>query len=73
MCHPTCAGKYTLTTVLEHVICLDFAIPTLACIAEGVEILPPPPKDITVDAISPSQVRIFNPIILMMIISRFIQ
>jgi hypothetical protein len=59
LCHPACAGKYTLTTALEHVICLDFATPTLACIAEGVEILPPPPKDLTVDAISPSQVRIF--------------
>lgn len=56
VCHGACAGKYTLTTALEHVICLDYAIPTLSCIAQGIEILPPPPRDVTADALNNSQV-----------------
>ena len=56
ICHGSCAGRYTLTTALEHVICLDYATPTLACIAEGIETLPPPPREVTAEALNSSQV-----------------
>ena len=56
ICHGSCAGKYTLTTALQHVVCLDYAIPTLTCIAQGIQILPPPPRELIAEAVNATQV-----------------
>ncbi|XP_054159728.1 Ig-like and fibronectin type-III domain-containing protein 2 [Oppia nitens] len=58
ICLGSCAGKYSLTTALEHITCLDYATPTLSCIAEGMQILPPPPRDVIVEVTSPSQILV---------------
>ncbi|CAG2118784.1 unnamed protein product, partial [Medioppia subpectinata] len=58
VCHGSCAGKYTLTTALQHVICLDYATPTLSCIADGIQTLPPPPREVTAEPISTSQINV---------------
>ena len=52
VCLGSCVGKYTLTTAFQHAVCLDYAGPILACIAQGVEILPHQPKDVIAEEIS---------------------
>lgn len=59
VCRPVCVGNFTLATVLDHFTCMDYTAPVLACIAEGVQTLPPPPKEMTVDPISATEIKIF--------------
>ena len=57
-CLSVCVGNFTLSTVTDHMICMDFAAPMLACIAEGIETLPPQPEDVTIEPISSTELRI---------------
>lgn len=57
-CRPVCVGNFSLTTVLDHFTCMHYTAPVLACIAEGVQILPPPVDDITVDPVSSTSVNV---------------
>lgn len=36
VCRSVCSGDYGLTTVRQHYSCMDYTIPTLSCIAEGI-------------------------------------
>lgn len=57
-CLSVCVGNFTLSTVTDHMTCMDYAAPMLACIAEGIETLPPPPEDVTIEPISSTELRI---------------
>lgn len=58
ICRSVCIGDYTLTTVTEHYTCMDYTMTTLACIANGVELLPGPPKQLEVEPVSPTELLI---------------
>ncbi|XP_067138192.1 Ig-like and fibronectin type-III domain-containing protein 1 [Centruroides vittatus] len=58
-CRPVCIGSYGLSTVLQHYTCMEHTLPTLACIAEGIELLPGPPKELTILPLSSSQLKVF--------------
>ncbi|KAI1291848.1 Ig-like and fibronectin type-III domain-containing protein 2 [Halotydeus destructor] len=57
-CQPVCVGNFSLATVLDHFTCMDYSAPVLACIAEGVMTLPPQPKEVNVEPVSSSELRI---------------
>jgi hypothetical protein len=57
-CEGVCVGNFTLDTVSDHYTCMDYAAPVLACIAEGIETLPPQPEEVFVEPISTTQLRI---------------
>lgn len=57
-CRPVCVGNFSLTTVLDHFTCMHYTAPVLACIAEGVQILPPQVTSLSVDPISSTQVNV---------------
>lgn len=57
-CRPVCVGNFTLSTVLDHFTCMSYTAPVLACIAEGVQILPPQPRSVTVEALSSTSIRV---------------
>lgn len=58
VCRSVCSGNYGLTTVLQHYSCMDYTIPTLSCIAEGIELLPGPAQDLTVEALSDTELKL---------------
>lgn len=58
-CRPVCQGNFTLTRVTDHFTCMDYAAPILACIAEGIETLPPQPKRVGAYAQSSTTIKIF--------------
>ncbi|XP_042905607.1 Ig-like and fibronectin type-III domain-containing protein 2 isoform X1 [Parasteatoda tepidariorum] len=58
VCRSVCSGDYGLSTVLQHYSCMDHTIPTLSCIAEGIELLPGPPQELTVEALSESELKV---------------
>ncbi|XP_054711801.1 Ig-like and fibronectin type-III domain-containing protein 1 [Uloborus diversus] len=58
VCRSVCTGDYGLTTVLQHYSCMDHTIPTLSCIADGIVLLPGPPREISVEALSDSELKI---------------
>ena len=62
-CLSVCVGNFTLSTVTDHFVCMDYAAPMLACIAEGIQTLPPPPEDVIVEPVSSSELTVkwFNP------------
>ena len=49
VCQDMCVGAYTIQTddVRTHISCAAYTAPTLACIAEGVNILPPQPTELS--------------------------
>ncbi|RWS28779.1 Ig-like and fibronectin type-III domain-containing protein C25G4.10, partial [Leptotrombidium deliense] len=57
-CRPVCVGNFSLSTVSDHFTCMDYAAPVLACIAEGVQTLPPQPKNIFVEPVSSSELSV---------------
>lgn len=57
-CRPVCVGNFSLTTVLDHFTCMHYTAPVLACIAEGVQILPPQVRQLTVDPVSSTEVNV---------------
>lgn len=58
VCLPVCVGNFSLVTVTDHFTCMDYAAPLLACIADGVQTLPPQPKEVTAEAISQTEILI---------------
>lgn len=58
LCRPVCVGNFTLSTVTDHFTCLNYAAPLLACVAEGIETLPQPPRDLTVEPVSPNEIKV---------------
>lgn len=58
VCRSVCVGDYSLSTVTEHYTCMDYTMTTLACIANGVELLPGPPKELEVEPVSPTELVI---------------
>ena len=58
VCLPSCTGRYSLTKVLDNILCLQHAVPILSCIAEGVKTLPPQPLDITAEPVSSNQIEV---------------
>ncbi|XP_064458219.1 Ig-like and fibronectin type-III domain-containing protein 1 [Ornithodoros turicata] len=57
-CRAVCVGDYSLSTVAEHYTCMDYTMTTLACIANGVELLPGPPTEVEVEPLSPTELLI---------------
>lgn len=57
-CLPVCVGNFTLTTVTDHFTCMNYAAPVLACIAEGIETLPPQPEDVAIEPLSTTELKI---------------
>uniref|UniRef100_A0A4D5RKC4 Putative neural cell adhesion molecule l1 n=1 Tax=Ixodes scapularis TaxID=6945 RepID=A0A4D5RKC4_IXOSC len=58
ICRSVCIGDYSLSTVTEHYTCMDYTMTTLACIANGVELLPGAPKNLQVEPVSPTELLI---------------
>lgn len=57
-CRSVCRGDYQQLTVLQHYSCSKFALPTLACISEGLELLPGPPKSLSVEPLSSTKLKL---------------
>ena len=57
-CVQICVGNFSLATVTEHFSCMDYAAPLLSCISEGIQTLPPQPKDVSVQATSPTEIQV---------------
>lgn len=58
VCRSVCVGDYDLSTVIQHYSCMNYTVPTLACITEGLEILPGPPQELVVQPISSNELRV---------------
>ncbi|XP_063243751.1 Ig-like and fibronectin type-III domain-containing protein 1 isoform X2 [Bacillus rossius redtenbacheri] len=60
ICQDVCRGEYTTITdnIKTHFSCSAYTEQTLACIMEGVEILPSPPRDLEVEAASDSSLKV---------------
>ncbi|KAF8786258.1 Ig-like and fibronectin type-III [Argiope bruennichi] len=58
VCRSVCTGDYGLTTVLQHYSCMDHTLPTLTCIAEGIELLPGPPQEVSVEVLSDTELKV---------------
>nr|CAI5827663.1 unnamed protein product [Callosobruchus analis] len=60
ICQDVCRGEYTAITdnIKTHFSCSTYTEQTLACIVEGIELLPSPPEYIEVDALTESTLRV---------------
>ncbi|CAG9815870.1 unnamed protein product [Phaedon cochleariae] len=60
ICQDVCKGEYTVITnnIKTHFSCSSYTEQTLACITEGIELLPSPPENVEVEAISQTSIRI---------------
>nr|CAH7760559.1 unnamed protein product [Callosobruchus chinensis] len=60
ICQDVCRGEYTAITdnIKTHFSCSTYTEQTLACIVEGIELLPSPPEYIEVDALTESVLRV---------------
>lgn len=60
ICQDICRGEYAIPTddIRTHVSCSAYTEKTLACIAEGIEILPNAPEDVLVDILSDKALKI---------------
>ena len=59
LCQPSCTGKYTLVKALDHAICHEHSKTVLFCIAEGIEVLPKQPQDITAETVNSTYVSLY--------------
>jgi hypothetical protein len=51
-CSSICRGQFTADRVREYFTCADYVAPVLACVAQGIRTLPPPPQELRVTAYS---------------------
>lgn len=60
ICQDVCRGEYTVITdnIKTHFSCAAYTEPTLACIAEGVELLPSPPEDVETEQLTEHSVNV---------------
>ncbi|CAH1112848.1 unnamed protein product [Psylliodes chrysocephalus] len=54
ICQDVCRGEYTAITdnIKTHFSCSSYTEQTLACIVEGIELLPSPPENVEVEALT---------------------
>ncbi|XP_057659770.1 Ig-like and fibronectin type-III domain-containing protein 1 isoform X1 [Diorhabda carinulata] len=60
ICQDVCRGEYTAITdnIKTHFSCSSYTEQTLACIVEGIELLPSPPQDVEVEALTERSLRV---------------
>ncbi|XP_069682864.1 Ig-like and fibronectin type-III domain-containing protein 1 isoform X1 [Periplaneta americana] len=60
ICQDVCRGEYTMITdnIKTHFSCSAYTEQTLACIVEGVEILPSPPENVEVESLTEKSLRV---------------
>ncbi|XP_045488804.1 Ig-like and fibronectin type-III domain-containing protein 2 isoform X1 [Pieris rapae] len=60
ICQDVCRGEFTPVTdnIKTHYSCASYMERTLACIVEGIELLPSPPEDVEVEPISEKQLNV---------------
>ncbi|XP_049803084.1 Ig-like and fibronectin type-III domain-containing protein 1 isoform X1 [Schistocerca nitens] len=60
ICQDVCRGEYTVITdnIKTHFSCSAYTEETLACIVDGVELLPSPPEDVEVEALTENTIRV---------------
>ncbi|CAK1550359.1 unnamed protein product [Leptosia nina] len=60
ICQDVCRGEFTPVTdnIKTHYSCASYMERTLACIVEGIELLPSPPEDVEVDPLSEKQLNV---------------
>ncbi|XP_050664730.1 Ig-like and fibronectin type-III domain-containing protein 2 isoform X2 [Leptidea sinapis] len=60
ICQDVCRGEFTPVTdnIKTHYSCSAYMEKTLACIVEGIELLPSPPEDVEVEPLSEKQLNI---------------
>lgn len=60
ICQDVCRGEYTVITenIKTHFSCSAYTEQTLACIVEGIELLPSPPANVEVEPINESSLRV---------------
>lgn len=64
ICQDVCRGEFTPVTdnIKTHYSCASYMEKTLACIVEGIELLPSPPEDVEVDPLNEKQLNVsWNP------------
>lgn len=64
ICQDVCRGEYTMITdnIKTHFSCSAYTEKTLACIVEGIEILPGQPRDVEVDPLTDNSMGVsWNP------------
>ncbi|XP_050504317.1 Ig-like and fibronectin type-III domain-containing protein 2 isoform X1 [Diabrotica virgifera virgifera] len=60
ICQDVCRGEYTAITdnIKTHFSCSSYTEQTLACIVEGIELLPSPPMNVEVEALTEKSLRV---------------
>ncbi|KAK9885475.1 hypothetical protein WA026_010967 [Henosepilachna vigintioctopunctata] len=60
ICQDVCRGSYTEITdnIKTHFSCSAYTEQTLACIVEGIELLPSPPEDVAVEALNEKSIKV---------------
>ncbi|XP_068617615.1 Ig-like and fibronectin type-III domain-containing protein 2 [Battus philenor] len=60
ICQDVCRGEFTPVTdnIKTHYSCATYMEKTLACIVEGIELLPSPPEDVEVEALNEKQLNV---------------
>lgn len=60
ICQDVCRGDYTAITdnIKTHFSCSSYTEQTLACIVEGIELLPSPPQDVEVEALTEKSLKV---------------
>ncbi|KAG7312486.1 hypothetical protein JYU34_001998 [Plutella xylostella] len=64
ICQDVCRGEFTPVTdnIKSHYSCAAYMEKTLACIVEGIELLPSPPEDVEVEPLNEKQLNVtWNP------------
>ncbi|KAG5899209.1 hypothetical protein JTB14_034467 [Gonioctena quinquepunctata] len=60
ICQDVCKGEYTAITnnIKTHFSCSSYTEQTLACIVEGIELLPSPPEIVEVEALTEKSIKV---------------
>ncbi|KAK4873942.1 hypothetical protein RN001_013302 [Aquatica leii] len=60
ICQDVCKGEYTTITdnIKTHFSCASYTEQTLACIVEGIELLPSPPENVEVEALTEKSLKV---------------
>lgn len=58
LCQPSCTGRYSLEKALDHAICHEHSKTILFCIADGLQVLPDQPQDMSVETVNSTHIMI---------------